>query len=153
MLDATCAPVFAVLAAGDPLHRKQRRVRCVVADLPARLRSRAMRMLSFCALSLSCSLVQDAAALAVRPSLPHAHHHHSPAALAGGRRVARRSCRKRAASPLVAFAAAGASTSSTEEAAVGYEIDESGRCSGVEALPPLTNRYYALRHGQSVANM
>eukprot|EP00752_Nemacystus_decipiens_P006707 g6030.t1 len=42
---------------------------------------------------------------------------------------------------------------SSEEGAVGYEVDRSGRCSGVEALPPLKNRYYALRHGQSVANM
>lgn len=40
-----------------------------------------------------------------------------------------------------------------EGGAVGYKVNEGGRCSGVEALPPLKNRYYALRHGQSVANM
>lgn len=44
-------------------------------------------------------------------------------------------------------------TAEVEGGAVGYKVDEAGRCSGVEPLPPLKNRYYALRHGQSVANM
>lgn len=36
---------------------------------------------------------------------------------------------------------------------VGYVVDsEVGRCK-LEALPALKNKYYALRHGQSVANM
>ena len=34
----------------------------------------------------------------------------------------------------------------------GYTVEEVGKCR-LEALPPLKNRYYALRHGQSVANM
>lgn len=41
----------------------------------------------------------------------------------------------------------------TEPAARGYVVDSKvGRC-GLETLPPLQNRYFALRHGQSVANM
>lgn len=120
-----------------------------------RLLLKAMKTPSFCALSLSCSIMHRAAAWSARPSPPHAHRTpscHSPTVWASGRRVPRHSCRTRAPEPLVAFAAAGTSTPSKEEA-VGYEVDESGRCTEVEALPPLKNRYYALRHGQSVANM
>ncbi|CAM9236263.1 unnamed protein product [Ectocarpus sp. 12 AP-2014] len=57
--------------------------------------------------------------------------------------------RRRAAATAVVLSAASSSTISNE----GYTVEESGRCTGVEALPPLKNRYYALRHGQSVANM
>ncbi|CAM9733040.1 unnamed protein product [Ectocarpus sp. 4 AP-2014] len=57
--------------------------------------------------------------------------------------------RRRAAATAVVLSAASSSTISNE----GYKVEESGRCTGVEALPPLKNRYYALRHGQSVANM
>ncbi|CBJ29761.1 conserved unknown protein [Ectocarpus siliculosus] len=57
--------------------------------------------------------------------------------------------RRRAAATAVVLSAASSSTISNE----GYKVEESGRCTGLEALPPLKNRYYALRHGQSVANM
>lgn len=41
----------------------------------------------------------------------------------------------------------------TEPAARGYVVDSKvGHC-GLETLPRLQNRYFALRHGQSVANM
>lgn len=146
-----------------PTERRQAASLCAVLRFSFSPASgcKAMKTVSFCALSLSCSLVHRAAAWAVRPSQPHAHRHHtrhrcpsrhSPAVWAGGRRASHHSCGTRTTAPSVALEAAGTSTSSKEEA-VGYEVDESGRCTDVQALPPLKNRYYALRHGQSVANM
>lgn len=41
---------------------------------------------------------------------------------------------------------------SGESSSGGYSVEDVGRCR-LEALPPLNNKYYALRHGQSVANM
>lgn len=46
-----------------------------------------------------------------------------------------------------------ASSKGVMEDTVGYTVDAVvGKCD-LEPLPPLKNRYYALRHGQSVANM
>lgn len=58
---------------------------------------------------------------------------------------------------LVALAAvapkdASSSGESSSSTSSGYTVEEVGKCR-LEALPPLKNRYYALRHGQSVANM
>lgn len=53
---------------------------------------------------------------------------------------------------LAAVAPKDASSSGESSSSSGYTVEEVGRCR-LEALPPLKNRYYALRHGQSVANM
>lgn len=45
-----------------------------------------------------------------------------------------------------------ASSSGESRGRSGYTVEEVGKCR-LEALPALKNRYYALRHGQSVANM
>lgn len=62
------------------------------------------------------------------------------------------SCRTYRMGPAVAAASASSASNEVSSGEEGYTLGEAGKCE-LEALPPLKNRYYALRHGQSVANM
>lgn len=172
-----CPPPFALRRACvscDSVSRSQ------VLSLSSMLRPltlpgirRAINSLYFCALSIVCSRTHRASAWTSRPSLHHAHgqKHGSDVGSFGSTSTRRSpsrlspvaeknsevsSSRWRVSSYTTGTAVAAvrsvAASSGDEHAAVGYTVEHVGKCK-LQPLPPLKNRYYALRHGQSVANM